>query len=400
MILSGATLGIVLKLQSNVERDGSKFEHPFFLVFVMFIGEALCILMYIGEKMYLTKTYGSIEASPGMKDAREKGLKTDINPLLLAIPMLCDSAATGLLMIAYINIPASIAQMMGGFVVFVVAILSIIFLKRVFYRHHWLGLVLVFIGIALVAAAALIETDDKDDDDGNVTLGVVLMLFSILVQGTQFIVEEKLLGSYYLSPFKAVGWEGITGCLFWSILLIIFQFIPCENEICNNGKVENSKVAFEFIGDSLPLVFFLLGNIIFVAGMNGLGMIVTKYASAATRVILQQSKTVLVWGFFLIYPHGGHETFKYLQLTGFIVLLIGVILYNEFVVIPILGFNQYTKSAIAKRAENKASIVSATEDDMSSGSLSKEKAPLLNGENFNTANSSPVPKGVNDVGDK
>lgn len=387
MILSGATLGVVLKLQANVTHNGQAFEHPFFLVLVMFIGEALCIFMYMGEKAYLKKTYGSIEESPGMKNARTQGLRTDINPLLMAIPMMCDSTATALLMIAYINIPASIAQMMGGFVVFIVAILSIIFLGRRFFRHHWLGLMLVFVGIALVATAALTDKGGSETD-GNITLGVILMVFSIIVQGTQFIVEEKLLGSYYLSPFKVVGWEGITGCFLWCILLIIFQFIPCTSEVCNNGKVENTKVAFEFIGKGGPLIAYLIGNIVFVAGMNGLGMIVTKYASAATRVILQQTKTVLVWGFFLAYPGGGHETFKVLQLVGFCVLLVGVILYNEIFVIPFFGFNQYTKAAIAKREENKGSVVSGTDPSIEALNGAKEKEPLIQGDK-DTMNTSP-----------
>ncbi|CAI2370311.1 unnamed protein product [Moneuplotes crassus] len=374
MILSGATLGVVLKLQSNVEIDGKKFEHPFFLVLVMFIGEALCIFFYIGEKMYLKNKYGSVEESPEMKGAVAKGLRTDINPLLLAIPMLCDSGATALLMIAYINIPASIAQMMGGFVVFIVAIFSIIFLKARFFRHHWLGLCFVFVGICLVATAALIDKNGGDEN-GSVALGVILMVFSIAVQGSQFIVEEKLLSSYYLSPFKAVGWEGITGCFLWSVLLIIFQYIPCDGTICNNGRVENTRVAFDFIGDSVPLVFFLLGNIIFVAGMNGLGMIVTKYASAATRVILQQTKTVLVWIFFLIYPHGGHENFKVLQLIGFLVLLVGVILYNEILVLPFLGFNANTKKALAQKKMRTGSLISGSERSMSI--KAQEMDPLL-----------------------
>jgi len=55
--------------------------------------------------------------------------------------------------------------------------------------------------------------------------------------------------------------------------------------------------------------------------MNGLGMAVTKYASAANRVTLQQSKTVIVWVFFLIVPIRGKETFKFLQLIGFIIML-------------------------------------------------------------------------------
>jgi hypothetical protein len=37
-----------------------------------------------------------------------------------------------------------------------------------------------------------------------------------------FIVEEKLLGDYYLDPLKVVGWEGIWGCCYYAILLPIF----------------------------------------------------------------------------------------------------------------------------------------------------------------------------------
>jgi drug/metabolite transporter (DMT)-like permease len=219
-------LGIVLKLQNNVKVDDVSFKHPFFQCLTMFVGESLCIWIYLIEKMQLKKKYGSVESSPGMVKAKEDGLKTKINPLLFAIPMLCDATASSLLLIAYINIPASIAQMMGGFVVFVVAIFSIIFLGRRFFRHHWFGLVLIFSGISLVAASALVEKGDEDDQQGNATLGVLIMVASIMVQGCQYIVEEKLLSSYYLSPMKAVGWEGIHGTILFVILLPIFQFIP------------------------------------------------------------------------------------------------------------------------------------------------------------------------------
>jgi len=75
------------------------------------------------------------------------------------------------------------------------------------------------------------------------------------------------------------------------------------------------------LSNSWPLGIFIFLNIILVAGMNGLGMVVTKYASAANRVTLQQSKSVIVWVFFLLYKGGGHENFKIMQLCGFIVLL-------------------------------------------------------------------------------
>mmetsp|Transcript_29139 Transcript_29139/g.33329 ORF Transcript_29139/g.33329 Transcript_29139/m.33329 type:complete len:125 (+) Transcript_29139:692-1066(+) len=62
--------------------------------------------------------------------------------------------------------------------------------------------------------------------------------------------------------------------------------------------------------------------------------------SATSRTTLKQTKIVLVWLFFLAYQGKGHESFKVLQLVGFIVLVSGILLYNEIVVIPFWGFNQ------------------------------------------------------------
>jgi hypothetical protein len=36
------------------------------------------------------------------------------------------------------------------------------------------------------------------------------------------IVEEKLLGDYYLDPLKVVGLEGMWGLAIWCVLLPIF----------------------------------------------------------------------------------------------------------------------------------------------------------------------------------
>jgi drug/metabolite transporter (DMT)-like permease len=351
MVLSGAGLGITLKMMDSVEdKNGDAFEHPFFQSLIMFIGESLCIFVYMFQNYKLVKEYGTIQASPGMVQAVQEGMKTDVNPLIFAIPMLCDAVASTLLLIAVINIPASIAQMMGGFVVFVVALMSVLFLKRKQYRHHWTGLGLIFTGIAMVAATALIWSGSSSSK--NPVLGVSMMIGSILIQGCQYVVEEKLLGSYYLNPMKVVGWEGLTGVCFFVCLLTILQFIPCDASICSNGVVEDSILALTQISQSAELIIYSILNIFLVAGMNGLGMVVTKYASAANRVTLQQSKTVIVWVFFLVVPRivtlRVKEDFYFLQLGGFIIMLLGVILYNEILEVPILGFNLYTKAGLSR----------------------------------------------------
>jgi hypothetical protein len=43
------------------------------------------------------------------------------------------------------------------------------------------------------------------------------------------------------------------------------------------------------------------------------------------------------------------EHFKVLQLAGFLLLVLGTLVFNEIVILPFLGFDKNTKAAIAMR---------------------------------------------------
>lgn len=313
------------------------------------------MLVYFYELYTARKQYGSYEMMPEVIEARANGKSTNINPLRLAIPMICDAIGSTLLLFAYLYIPVSVAQMMQGCIVLVTAIFSIIFLRRMLHRHHWTGLFLVIIGIALVGLAVMLAKKDSDGD--NPLVGLLLMVGSILIQGSQFVVEEKFLGEYYLSPMKVIGWEGIWGVLLFAILLPILQFIPCDLEFCSNGHVEDTWFALRQIYNNSFTLIMLICSVIFIAGYNGFGITITKHMSATSRTTLKQTKIVLVWIFFLIYPKEGHESFKYLQLIGFIVLVTGIVLYNEILVIPFFGFDKSTVKALEEKEKEVESLL-------------------------------------------
>jgi len=52
----------------------------------MFIGEVICLPIYLIIKYKEIKKHGSFRATPGAIDARKIGLRLDINVLLMAIP--------------------------------------------------------------------------------------------------------------------------------------------------------------------------------------------------------------------------------------------------------------------------------------------------------------------------
>lgn len=119
--------------------------------------------------------------------------------------------------------------MMRGIIVVITALLAVIFLGKKQYRHHWTGVILIFLGVAEVGWIAVKFPDplqggggdSESTSSGSETLGIILLLLSQLFAGTMFIVEEKLLGSYYLDPFLVVGTEGMWGVTYYFILLPI-----------------------------------------------------------------------------------------------------------------------------------------------------------------------------------
>ena len=64
---------------------------------------------------------------------------------------------------------------------------------------------------------------------------------------------------------------------------------------------------------------------------NGFAVNVTKFASATNRVVMDQTRVVLIWAFFLLYPGVGHETFSWGKVGGFLPIVFGVLLFNKII---------------------------------------------------------------------
>lgn len=90
-------------------------------------------------------------------------------------------------------VDASVFQMMRGFLIFLTAILSIMFLKSTFYRHHWLAIFLIVSGVATVGLSSIKNSKESE----NVTLGIALILLSQLFTATHLVIEEKILHTHY-----------------------------------------------------------------------------------------------------------------------------------------------------------------------------------------------------------
>jgi len=202
--------------------------------------------------------------------------------------------------------------MLRGMIIIITSAMSIMFLRRKLYRHHWSSIIIIFSGVFLVGVAALMSTGASSPTE---PIGLLLLFISQLFAGGMFIVEEKLLGDYYLDPLKVVGFEGIWGMIIMAIILPIFQFVECDSALlCPYGVLEDTVRALKDYNTNKVLILLSVCICFSISSFNAFGVSVTKFASSAQRSTIDSSRTVLIWIFFMAVPVYGRylETFSIL----------------------------------------------------------------------------------------
>ena len=369
MLITGSANTIVQDLQNDEIAYGEKFTHPYFQTAIMFTGELSVFLAYGVKKWWLAREArlhpekAEMILSPGTQQANQKQLKMNPSPLLLAIPATLDFTGSTLMFIALTMVPPSTYQMMRGFINVVTPILSIVFLKRKQYRHHLVGVICIVIGVAEVGVVTVAYPTGDDDSSGSAVVGIILLLTAQLFTGTMFIVEEYFIGDYYLDPMKVVGLEGMWGLCYYICLLPVMQSIHCTGStglsaLCNYGYLENSSFAFAQMAENPAIIWYSVAMMASIACFNVCGITTTKIASASQRATIDTSRTLLIWICSCLL---GLEVFHWEEIFGFVFLVFGTLLYNEIIVLPFCGFDQYTKEKLEQRdAANKRNAAYAS----------------------------------------
>ena len=367
LLITGSINTIANKLQQNTKSLGVKYKgHQKFITFCMFNGELLCLLLYwIKEGRHKRKQKSETLISNNVEN--EKNQKKEPKIWYFLFPAIFDILASSISSISLSFLASSIYQMFRGAIIIFTCIASILILKSTYYRHHFLGIFIVIIGLAIVGLNAILNGDSSSE---NPSFGIFLVILSQVFSCFLFITEEKLLKGYEIPPLKAVGLEGMWGVSVYIVLLFIFYFIRCEkwpkflkdgvcirdkeNEDAENCSIrfENAIFAIKQIYASRDLKIFLSLYVLSIAFFNFSGLTISKNVSSTSRTIVDTLRTIVIWTFFLtipFVPEDTKETFSWLQLLGFSILILGSVIYNEILVLPFWGFADNTKEARKKR---------------------------------------------------
>jgi drug/metabolite transporter (DMT)-like permease len=364
MVISGTFNTVFTKLQNSYYEKilGVPFNHPWVQTIQMFIGEFYCAIAWLFVRQRFMKEE-EVERIKKINDTEEGAIvepeKPETKPWLFMISCSCDIIGTTLLNFALLNMSGSVFQMLRGGIIIFTCGFMIIFLGKKPKNYQWLGVGIVFTGIFLVGLATMIDSANHaaGDADKTTVIGIVFLLISLVFQGFQFVWQEKIIMNYKCHPMQIVAWEGLFGTAFFLIILPILQVIPCNFEgkekICTpdsdgNYVIENTMFALRQSFDKLPVFFFAVGQTFSIGLYNFFGIMLVKYSSSASRAVMDSARTLLVWIFFLSVPMASGlviEHFLVLQLIGFIVMVLGQVIYNGLIVIPFCGFNSHFKKS-------------------------------------------------------
>jgi drug/metabolite transporter (DMT)-like permease len=221
----------------------------------------------------------------------------------------------------------SVYQMISGIVVVFNALLATIFLKQKLYLHHWLGITIIVIGTGIVGVSSYLNAENDPTISRNPLFGNSLVLLAQILAASLSIIEEKLFLSYSVEPLQVLGWEGFWGIGLTSFVLFSLYWIPGDDF----HSTESAVYAFSQLSNDWRLLVTTICQILSIAIFNFFGISITKRISSTTRSVLESCRTLFVW---IVSLAVGWETFQWLQLIGFAVLVLGMFLFNEVIQIP------------------------------------------------------------------
>jgi drug/metabolite transporter (DMT)-like permease len=380
MLLTGVCNTLLTKYQDNQcvrncgpDDDASKrafFNQPVLQTAQMFIGEMGCWLV-IGLTA-LWRRFGSSEtpAQQGYEavntaDGADAPTHEDddrvklLHPsqenvlrghrvLLLALPAICDICGTTLMNVGLLMVAASIYQMTRGALVLFVGLFSVIFLGRRLWLFQWISLLGVVLGVAIVGLAGAISPDEKPElagnaiysrmmttdglsDAGRAVVGVLLIAGAQIFTATQFVLEEWILENSSIEPITVVGWEGLFGFVVTVLGMTVMHFAVGITDAGRYGAFDMAEGFRQMTRNPHILISSFL-IMISIGGFNFFGLSVTRSVSATSRSTIDTCRTLFIW---IVSLGLGWETFKWLQIVGFGLLVYFTFVFNGIVQPPL-----------------------------------------------------------------
>ena len=164
---------------------------------------------------------------------------------------------------------------------------------------------------------------------------VVAQFFNAL----NFITEEYLMERITIKVEKVVAIEGITGLILCCLLYLPFRLIT---SLQAGDSVEIVK-PFEDIKNHFETCILVISMIIVIGALNYFLVKTIKIADSLALCTIDSGRVILVWILAIAF---NLEDVLPIEITGGLSLVLGIMIYNEVLILPCCGLKKSAKTSM------------------------------------------------------
>ena len=277
--------------------------------------------------------------------------------MLILAATLCDVYFSVQATVSAIYVGPSTAVALRFCDIIFITILNRVVMKRMFMTYSILSVLLMFLGLAFVAMAEILNSEHEH----SVIWAVFLQLTAQFVSSLKSVIEEQILHGTDIHPMCLCGAEGI--CQLVIILTMVYPIvylIPSpyagfHEDMCDSFLMLFHNKVLTSLVFTYPVI-----SCIFNFSVGG----VVQRRNGATFVVLEMANSAIVWVLGLIIHHAfkgnigvatgiGVEWKKYspMRVFGTILVILGCLVYIRAVEFPCCDYEEAQVTTIHLAAE-------------------------------------------------
>lgn len=313
------------------------FYYPLFQTSLMFFGEALCVataFVFIRKKNREKDFVGRQEGLEGL--GIEKGCFERLGKFGFCISALFDLMGSFLEYFSFNMLQASVIVTFKMMVIVFIWAYRVFVLKKTVYRHQWLGLSLLLMGFLIVGFEVTFNSNRSIKWDSTAGFGIVLMIIAQIFNSLNIISEEFLMDKISINPLEVVSIEGFSGLFLCVLLFIPFRYASSFEP----GSTVEILKPFELMQKDTEICILVVAMVLVIGMLNFFLVKTIKISDSLSLCTIDSGRVILVWILAIAF---NFETILPVEITGGLSLILGILVYNEVLIIPCCGFKKSAK---------------------------------------------------------
>ena len=391
-VVMGTGSTITVKVMYGLQAVGltgelQRFEKPLLTTWVMFVAMTCALPAHYAVDAWKHRQVAYSRLKGGRADVEAPVPVPWRTFVLLAIPAAFDLLGTALASIGLLFTTVSVYQLVRCSVIIVTAVLKATVLKQRLTHYMWVGIAVNTLAMALVSASSFLPSAsagasvEEDGIDRDPRLGILFILLSCLVQGSQYVFEERVMTVDNAPPLVVVGMEGLWGAVLMPIVVFPWAYILPGSDV--GGCMENVHDSYVMVCNSSAIQVILVVFTLTVFLYNIFCIYVTYLLSSIWHAILDNFRPISVWItdllLFYVFTQGAFgerwTSGSWLELVGMALLFLGTAVYNGSVRVPYVDYEAEAE-AIAD-VDDDSEPPSAARDSIDISSPMLTRSPLI-----------------------